>query len=795
MSYASTILAESGLLGFWKLDEPNGATQIVDSSGNGLNSSSLTGITLGTTGGLYGDASTGAGMDGFSSQITIPNVGGSSSAISFECIVNGQANGFQQVLASKASQWALYNDSATLNALHYLQFYNGGSTTVLTTTCAPGLKHIVFTFDGNTQLLYVNGIQIDSWSGFGGVSLDTSVSNLLIGSDGASHAKGMMQMCSFWSVALSATQVRNHYAAAVRTALATNHPRIGNIYSKAGPANYTQIDQIGERMQAFSCASVLDKNNWASNNFNASAKQGPYLKSLNPNLVLLVYHHSFGWATSELGATTPHWNVQVDGTTNNLYYLDNAWFLTFGEGMTLATSPLGAIADTATHTGVSIAISAAGHISNGDSLMICDTDGVSNAEIVTVTAGGGTTALTVTRNVMSQAHFTAPAHAVGSWVRPIVSGQGGLLATNMTPGCPATSVNSSFGSQKCVDYVARVLAEKQISDIYFNAGVMDGVFQDNNFGTLTSLTTLGSHSINDVDLANTNVAAQGGASAAWATSMNTLEDKTRMCLNAGSIIAGNTGGPIPAQSTHLNGGMAEGIDSQTATGTLTSPFSGAEKPGAGGTYTLWNASCTNPPIFFFNAGTSEKGSLAATQTDYQAMRYALTACLVQSDGIFNFDNISFNSSHDQMWVYDEYSVNSQGTAVNPPVSMTTMGYLGQPTGAATQPTAGLYQRIFDNGIVYCNTNGSSKSVTPPKAVKKILGTQDATTNDGSKITGNLTIPAFDGIIVLNAVTGTVVDGHYRSHRAVFGGAGNIKRDSITRDSIKHDSITRDPVLV
>ena len=70
LSFENLILALSPL-GYWKLGEASGST-VADSSGNGNAGTIHGGVTLAQTGGLTGDASTGALFDGSTGYITLP---------------------------------------------------------------------------------------------------------------------------------------------------------------------------------------------------------------------------------------------------------------------------------------------------------------------------------------------------------------------------------------------------------------------------------------------------------------------------------------------------------------------------------------------------------------------------------------------------------------------------------------------------------------------------------------------------------------------------------------------------
>src|SRR6266851_2980017 len=109
-------------------------------------------------------------------------------------------------------------------------------------------------------------------------------------------------------------------------------------------------------------------------------------------------------------------------------------------------------------------------------------------------------------------------------------------------------------------------------------------------------------------------------------------------------------------------------------------------------------------------------------------------------GYFDYDEFLLNNSgaglnsggHQTSWWYDEYDNSGQG-----------VGYLGQATGAATQPVGGVYRRDFQAGIVLANTTASAQTINLGGTYKKILasgicpdGTSNCTTPQTAQVTQN-----------------------------------------------------------
>jgi hypothetical protein len=117
-------------------------------------------------------------------------------------------------------------------------------------------------------------------------------------------------------------------------------------------------------------------------------------------------------------------------------------------------------------------------------------------------------------------------------------------------------------------------------------------------------------------------------------------------------------------------------------------------------------------------------------TDYQAMRYGLTSCLMDN-GYYTFGNLAKNN-YGVNW-FDEYD-SKLGAA------------LKGPTTTAWQN--GVYRRDFENGIALVNPKGNgSKEVTLEEDFVKLKGAQDPTVNSGQTVR-KVTLKDRDGIILM-----------------------------------------------
>lgn len=131
-------------------------------------------------------------------------------------------------------------------------------------------------------------------------------------------------------------------------------------------------------------------------------------------------------------------------------------------------------------------------------------------------------------------------------------------------------------------------------------------------------------------------------------------------------------------------------------------------------------------------------------TNWLAMRYGLAYTLVFGNGYY-FPNAStaYSQTTDRALVFDEFS----GGALN------SYGYLGTATEArktfAQTYSNGVYLRQFTGGMAVFNPRGNgAQTITLPRQMRKLTGSQDAVTNDGSLVT-SVTLADRDGLILIN----------------------------------------------
>lgn len=224
----SNILIPSGLIGYWKFDEPswNGTSnEVVDSSGNGNHGTAVNAII--STSGKFQNA---ASFDGTNDAVNI-----------YSSNFNSQYNGNEVTIAfwAKVSGVGVWSDAVTRrffffqvdanNAIRINKFsttnvvqwaYTAGGTlkTVALTTAAPiDWMHIVITVSksNDRMIAYFNGVQTGSnqtglgtWAG----SLTSTITNIGAGSStGANAFSGFIDDFRVYSRELSSAEITALY--------------------------------------------------------------------------------------------------------------------------------------------------------------------------------------------------------------------------------------------------------------------------------------------------------------------------------------------------------------------------------------------------------------------------------------------------------------------------------------------------------------------------------------------------------------------------------------------------------
>ena len=215
-AYGRAVAADRPL-GWWRLGETSGSAA-VDQIGLNNGTYSSSGVTLGQTGLVATDPNKAAAFNGTSGSVAIPpaalfNLG---RAITLEAWIKPTSlpttGAFRSVL-TKAEAYSLQFNGPRLE---FTVMQSGTRRRLQTPSgviVAGGTYHVVGTFDGATQRLYVNGAQVASAALSGSAS--SSGAPLVIGSwDGRSELfNGTLDEAAVYGTVLSAAQVRAHYDA------------------------------------------------------------------------------------------------------------------------------------------------------------------------------------------------------------------------------------------------------------------------------------------------------------------------------------------------------------------------------------------------------------------------------------------------------------------------------------------------------------------------------------------------------------------------------------------------------
>ncbi|HNW55790.1 MAG TPA: putative glycoside hydrolase [bacterium] len=211
---------------------------------------------------------------------------------------------------------------------------------------------------------------------------------------------------------------------------------------------------------------------------------------------------------------------------------------------------------------------------------------------------------------------------------------------------------------------------------------------------------------------------------AWRQGMANIFKKTRDKLGSQKIILIN-GNSLASYQPKINGRVFE---------TFPAYWEGNGSWSASMEYYLDKLPKQNysPQIYVINGNTCNNGD----RNNYQKMRFGLASALL-GDGFFSFDY--GEESHEQLWWYDEYSVN-----------------LGRPTSKAynllainnSKIQAGLWRRDFENGVIVVNsTNKRQIYSLKNEELEKLRGTQAPLVNNG-QIVNYIALEPSDGLVFL-----------------------------------------------
>src|SRR4029077_4665841 len=89
-----------------------------------------------------------------------------------------------------------------------------------TAVAVGGIYHVVGTYDGTTQRLYINGAQVNSAALTGAITTNTNAFYIGTWNGSAERFNGVIDEVAVYPTVLSATQVSNHYNTGITSLVA-----------------------------------------------------------------------------------------------------------------------------------------------------------------------------------------------------------------------------------------------------------------------------------------------------------------------------------------------------------------------------------------------------------------------------------------------------------------------------------------------------------------------------------------------------------------------------------------------
>lgn len=358
---------------------------------------------------------------------------------------------------------------------------------------------------------------------------------------------------------------------------------------------------------------------------------------------------------------------------------------------------------------------------------------IGGTELCRVSAVGDTT-LTLDKRGIGPAG--ASSHASGARIAQVVTMWGDTTPVmDVSDDCPTADVG--HGSETWRQFCTRTHIEA------LAASDFDGIVLDRADSNESWLITAGKTRNIDVDRSNTLVTDYTAFDAAWNAGQSALVDAIRAGIGNAVLIANQ-----PYPNANLDGAYFE------------------EQPTDSWDLALWNlvvrgpydashkslfdtvSSERQPPYthmgtysYAANTETTPHYTHAPDDNDYRLMRWGLTSCLLVG-AAFVWEPRNNHSTFAQLWA-DEFDNAGAGK-----------GYLGHPhLDAPTLVEGVVWRRDYEHGTVLCNPTDADQTITIGDPLlsgyyTRINGTQQPAINDGTNVSGDITIPAHDGLILL-----------------------------------------------
>ncbi len=210
-------------IGWWRLGDTSGTTA-VDQQAVSNGSYSRAGTTLNQTALVPAETNKAVAFNGSSGSVSVPAPAAFNFTRTFSLETwikptSLPATGVFRSVMTKAESYALQFNGPRLEFTVIQSGTRRRLQTPAGVIVAGGTYHVVGTFDGSTQRLYVNGVQVASVALSGAASVTSAP--IVIGSwDGAQeYFNGTIDEPAVYGATLSAAQVRAHYDAAQTAAL------------------------------------------------------------------------------------------------------------------------------------------------------------------------------------------------------------------------------------------------------------------------------------------------------------------------------------------------------------------------------------------------------------------------------------------------------------------------------------------------------------------------------------------------------------------------------------------------
>ncbi|MEA3056575.1 MAG: hypothetical protein QOD30_2007, partial [Actinomycetota bacterium] len=212
-AYATAVAADNPT-SWWRFGEASGTTA---ADGRGTNTGTYTnGPTLGQASLLPADtASTSVRLDGTNDYVNVPSAASLNltNAFSIEAWIRPSALPAAGSFASVLTKAESYSIQLNGPRLEFTIMQSGARRRLQApagAVVAGTTYHVVATYDGTTQRLYVNGAQVASAALSGGATVTTSAVRIGSWDGGSEFFNGMVDEVALYSTVLTATQVANH---------------------------------------------------------------------------------------------------------------------------------------------------------------------------------------------------------------------------------------------------------------------------------------------------------------------------------------------------------------------------------------------------------------------------------------------------------------------------------------------------------------------------------------------------------------------------------------------------------